>query len=118
MRFIITKEEFLMSKCLDKLLTRENYNKKIEGYKKFNAIELESGEEYPNYDEYVEFYAEKGFNFCEYYNEQSKNLRKFEVWLNDNKDKTFTYDEINQKLLELKLSFDGFNGDFKIEDEQ
>lgn len=114
MKVIITKEDFLMSMCLDKLLTRENYNQKIDGYKKFEVLELESGEEYPNYDEYVEYYAEKGFDFCKYYNEQSKNLRQFEVWLKDNKNKTFTYDELNQKLLELKLSFDGFNVSLEI----
>ena len=112
MRFIIAKEEFLKSMCFDKLLTRENYNQKIEGCRKFNILEL--GEKYPNYDEYVEFYAKNGFNFYEYYNEQSKNLRQFEVWLKENKEKTFTYDEIEEKLLELKLSFNGFNGDVNV----
>jgi hypothetical protein len=116
MRFTITKEVFLKSMCFDKLLTRESYNQKIEGCKKFEVLKLESGEEYPNYDEYVEFYAEEGFDFCEYYKEQTKQLGEFQKWLKDNKNKTFTYDEINQKLLELKLSFDGFNGDLKIKE--
>ena len=116
MRFIITKEEFLKSLCFDKLLTKERYNQKIEYCKIFNTLELESGEEFPNYDEYVEFYVEEGFDFCEYYKVQTMQLGEFQNWLKDNKNKTFTYDEINQKLLELKLSFDGFNGDLKIKE--
>ena len=51
----VNSEEFKAFK-----IRKENYQK-IEGCKKFNTLELESGEEYPNYDEYVEFYAEKGF---------------------------------------------------------
>lgn len=44
------------------------------------------------------------------FTKQTKKSAEFQIWLLDNKGKTFTYDEINQKLLELKLSFDGFNG--------
>lgn len=116
MRIIITKEEFLKSLCYDKLLTRENYYQKTKDCKKFARLELEAGEEYPNYVEYVEFYAENVLDFREYFSEQTKQLGEFQKWLKDNKNKAFTYDEINQKLLELKLSFYGFNGSIEIKE--
>lgn len=114
MIIIFTKEEFLSGFCIGKLFTKEEFNEKIESYKRVLILK----EEYPTYDEYVEFYAKKGFDFYKYYSEQTKQLGEFQKWLKDNKNKAFTYDEINQKLLELKLSFDGFNGSIEIKEKE
>ena len=68
----------------------------------------------PTYEEYIEYYAKESKSFWEMYAKQTTKLGEFQFWLKENKEKTFTYDEIEDKLLELKLSFNGFNGDFEL----
>lgn len=64
----------------------------------------------PAYEEYFDEYKKASKLLIENYKEQTKALHNFEQWLDENKDKIFTYEELYNKLLELKLSYKGFNG--------
>ena len=64
----------------------------------------------PTYEEYFEEYKKASKLLIESYEEQTKALHNFEQWLDENKNKTFSYEELENKLLELKLSYKGFNG--------
>ena len=64
----------------------------------------------PTYEEYFEEYKKASKLLIESYEEQTKALHNFEQWLDENKNKTFSYEELEEKLLELKLSYKGFNG--------
>ena len=64
----------------------------------------------PTYEEYFEEYKKASKLLIENYTEQTKALHNFEQWLDQNKDKTFNHEELEEKLLELKLSYKGFNG--------
>lgn len=64
----------------------------------------------PTYDEYFEEYKKASKLLIENYKKQTKALHNFEQWLDENKNKTFNYEELEEKLLELKLSYKGFNG--------
>ena len=64
----------------------------------------------PTYEEYFDEYKKASKLLIEIYKEQTKALHNFEQWLNENKNKTFNYEELEEKLLELKLSYKGFNG--------
>lgn len=66
--------------------------------------------ELPTYDEYFEEYKKYSKLLNEIYSEQLKSLHKFEQWLYENKTKTFTHEELEGKMLELKLFYKGFNG--------
>lgn len=114
MKTLNKRKKLLMTICCDNLLTKEEYEETIGFYKEYNIFELAPDYIYPTYEEYLEFYIKDGFNFCEMFIKQTKKLAEFQIWLLDNKDKTFTYDEIKQKLLDLKLAFDGFNGGLNI----
>lgn len=112
----LSKNIFLMAQSLKGLKNKQQYEKEIELYKNIGLTTVE--DEIPTYEEYIEFYSKESKKNLKMFMEQTKSLLEFENWLIDNKDKTFTYDEIEQKLLDLKLSINGFNGDFKIEEEQ
>ena len=64
----------------------------------------------PTYEEYFDEYKKASKLLIENYKEQTKALHNFEQWLDENKNKTFSYEELEEKLLELKLSYKGFNG--------
>ena len=64
----------------------------------------------PTYEEYFDEYKKASKLLIENYKEQTEALHNFEQWLDENKNKTFSYEELEEKLLELKLSYKGFNG--------
>lgn len=112
MKFMMTKEEFLKMQLLESVKTKQQYEKEkeiitIKEYTMFVDVEGDL----PTYEEYIEYYAKESKSFWEMYVQQTAKLGAFQFWLKENKEKTFTYDEIEKKLLELKLSFYGFNGD-------
>lgn len=107
----LSKNIFLMAQALKGFMNKQQYEKVIESYKNICLISVE--DEVPTYEEYIEFYSKESKKNLKMFMEQTKSLFEFENWLIDNKDKTFTYDEIEQKLLDLKLSINGFNGDLK-----
>ena len=114
MKVTYTRKEFLNIICFNNVFTKEEYNERIELYKNNNIFPISVEDDYPTYEEYLEYYIKDGFNFFEMFTKQTKKLAEFQIWLLDNKNKTFTYDELKQKLLDLKLAFDGFNGGSNI----
>lgn len=114
MKTLNKRETLLMTICCNKLFTKEEYEEKMGFYEEHNIFELAPEYNYPTYEEYLEYYIKNGFNFFEMFTKQTKKLAEFQIWLLNNKDKTFTYDEIKQKLLDLELAFDGFNGGLNI----
>lgn len=114
MKTLNKREILLMTICCNKLFTKEEYEEKMGFYEEHNIFELTPDYNYPTYEEYLEYYIKDGFNFFEMFTKQNKKLAEFQIWLLENKDKTFTYNEIKQKLLDLGLTFDGFNGGLNI----
>ncbi|MBR6515885.1 MAG: hypothetical protein IKT40_03400 [Bacilli bacterium] len=115
MKTLNKREILLMTICCNNLFTKEEYEEKIRVYEEYDIFELTPEYNYPTYEEYLEYYIKDGFKFFEMFTKQKKKIVEFQIWLLDNKGKTFTYDEIKQKLLDLELAFDGFNGGLNIE---
>ena len=118
MEFSFTKEQFLYLKLFDSVKTKQQYEEEIKKYivaqeKKLFYIKIIDGD-FPSYEEYIEYYSKYDRTFLEMFLEQNKQLIEFQLWLSNKKEQTFTYDEIEQKLLDLKLSINGFNADLKF----
>lgn len=109
MKFIYTKDEFLKSTIIEGLKTKEKYEKDITKYNQ-SIIQVEVEDGFPTYEEYLDYYSKESINFCNLFIEQTKKISNFQIWLLENKNKTFTYDEIEAKLCEQGLSANGFNG--------
>lgn len=112
----LTKEEILnYLTTLDPLKDKKEFDEWITRFspnssKLFHFIVVG---ELPTYDEYFLEYKKYSKLLNEIYIEQIKSLHKFEQWLYENKTKTFTHEELEEKMLELKLSYKGFNGGIK-----
>ena len=107
----MTKEEILRYLTLCEPLRDEP--KFYEFIRKCNTTNKEINiiaNDLPTYEEYFDEYKKASKLLIENYTEQTKALHNFEQWLEENKNKTFSYEELENKLLELKLSYKGFNG--------
>lgn len=89
---------------------REEFDKFLAHYK----ISEEYADVNIAYDEYLEEVGKNYEFFKKNYSKTIISLNKFNKWLKDElKDKTYTVEEIQNKIkeLELDLNIDGFNGD-------
>ena len=108
----LTKEEIL--RCLTICEPLRDVTEFYEFIQKCNYLGKEINiitNDLPTYEEYFEEYKKASKLLIENYTEQTKALHNFEQWLDENKNKTFSYEELEEKLLELKLSYKGFNGE-------
>lgn len=107
----LTKEEILRYLTLfeplrDELEFYEFIRKCNTSNKEINII----ANNLPTYEEYFDEYKKASKLLIEIFKEQTEALHSFKQWLDENKNKTFSYEELEEKLLELKLSYKGFNG--------
>ena len=107
----LTKEEIL--RCLTICEPLRNITEFYEFIHKCNYSGKEMNiiaNDLPTYEEYFDEYKKASKLLIEIYKEQTEALHSFKQWLDENKNKTFSYEELEEKLLELKLSYKGFNG--------